>query len=153
MSHREAVVTACQNVPPMAAANRQPLVRLLWRAARLRCPACGRAKIFYGWFAMHDSCPACGRRFNRDSGYFLGSIYFNYAVTGMSVVIMYFAMYFADVLANEQRLILLAVFVLIFPMWFFRYARALWMGFDEFLDPWPNENEARTPTPQSPSIS
>jgi len=24
-----------------------------------------------------------------------------------------------------------------FPIWFHRYARALWMGFDQFLDPRP----------------
>jgi hypothetical protein len=28
-------------------------------------------------------------------------------------------------------------------MWFFRYARALWIAFDEQWDPWPNEEELR----------
>ena len=27
------------------------------------------------------------------------------------------------------------VFVLIFPLWFFRYARSLWLGFDQYMDP------------------
>jgi uncharacterized protein (DUF983 family) len=128
----------------MPTSRRQPLSRLLFRAIRLRCPACGRAKIFRGWFTMNDACPSCGRRFNRDSGYFLGSIYFNYAMTGLLVVVVYFSMYFAEILTNERRLIALAVFTILFPMWFFRYARALWMAFDELLDPWPNEGEART---------
>jgi uncharacterized protein (DUF983 family) len=128
---------------PYTARRSQPFVVLLYRAARLRCPACGQARIFRGWFAMNESCPACGRRFQRDAGYFLGSIYFNYAVTGLLVVVMYFAMYFGDVLTNEQRLGVLAVFVVVFPAWFFRYARALWMAADEYLDPWPNEDEAR----------
>ena len=35
---------------------------------------------------MHETCANCGRRFNRDAGYLLGSIYFNYGVTAMLVV-------------------------------------------------------------------
>ena len=50
---------------------------------------------------MHEACPACGRRFNRDAGYLLGSIYFNYGVTAMLVVVMYFAMFFGDVLTDR----------------------------------------------------
>lgn len=92
---------------------------------------------------MHDSCATCGRRFQRDAGYFLGSIYFNYGVTGLLVTAAYFALYFGDVFRNEQRLALLAGFVVLFPAWFFRYARALWMAVDEWLDPWPNEEEKR----------
>ena len=68
-----------------------------------KCPACGQAPLFRGWFAMHDACPACGRRFNRDAGYLLGSVYFNYGVSAMLVVIMYFAMFFGDVLTDTQR--------------------------------------------------
>ena len=74
-SHRRSTIA-------VARGRSQPLVRLLWRAVRLRCPACGQAKIFRGWFAMHEACAACGRRYQRDAGYFLGSIYFNYGVTG-----------------------------------------------------------------------
>jgi hypothetical protein len=92
---------------------------------------------------MHDTCSTCGRRFNRDAGYLLGSIYFNYGVTAMLVVIMYFAMFFGDVLTDGQRLLVLSAFGILFPLWFFRYARALWIAFDERWDPWPNEEEAR----------
>jgi uncharacterized protein (DUF983 family) len=129
--------------PADASRRSQPMILLWWRAARLRCTACGEAPIFHGWFAMHEQCAKCGRRFNRDAGYLLGSIYFNYGVTAMLVVIMYFSMFFADVLTNGQRLAVLSAFGVLFPMWFFRYARALWMAFDERWDPWPNPEEAR----------
>src|ERR1700741_3196593 len=120
-----------------------PLGILLLRAMRLRCPRCGRAPIFRGWFTMNDECQACSRRFNRDAGYLLGSIYFNYGITASLVVIMYFAMFFGNLLTDTQRLILLVCFGVLFPTWFFRYARALWIAFDEHWDPWPNEEEAR----------
>jgi hypothetical protein len=92
---------------------------------------------------MHDSCASCGRRFNREPGYLLGSIYFNYGVTAMLVIVLYFTMFFGDMLTDPQRLVVLSLFAAGFAMWFFRYARALWMAFDERWDPWPNEEEAR----------
>jgi uncharacterized protein (DUF983 family) len=125
--------------------NRSRSIFVLWaRALRLRCPACGRSPIFRGCFAMHASCEACGRNFNRDPGYLLGSIYFNYGVTALIVVAMYFLMYFRGWLADRDRLIVLSLFAIVFPIWFFRYARAFWMAFDERWDPWPNAEEAKS---------
>jgi hypothetical protein len=92
---------------------------------------------------MHATCAACGRRFDRGPGYLLGSIYFNYGVTALLVTVFYFAMFFGNVLSDTQRLVLLSLFAAAFATWFFRYARALWMAFDERWDPWPNEEEAR----------
>jgi uncharacterized protein (DUF983 family) len=128
----------------MGANRRQPVGALWWRALRLRCPACGRGAIFCGWFAMNETCPACGRRFARDPGYLLGSIYFNYGVTATIVVAMYFTMFAREWLTDGQRLVVLSLFAVGFPMWFFRYARAFWIAFDERWDPWPNEEEARS---------
>ena len=73
----------------------------------------------------------------------LGSIYFNYGVTAMIVLIVYFSLYFSELLSPRQRLVALAAFCVVFPTWFFRYARALWMAFDELFDPWPNDEERR----------
>lgn len=111
------------------------------RGLCLRCPRCGGAPIFRGWFAMHDACAACGRKFNRAPGYFLGSIYFNYGVTAVLLIVGYFSLYFGGVLIGKAWLAALAAFTLLFPLWFFRYARALWIAVDERLDPWPNEQE------------
>ena len=79
----------------------------------------------------------------RDAGYHLGSIYFNYGITAVLVIVIYFTMFFRDWLTDTQRLVVLSLFAILFPMWFFRYARALWMAFDERWDPWPNVEEAR----------
>ena len=132
-----------QRSESLSSRREQSILLLWWRALRLRCPTCGKAQIFRGWFAMHERCPVCARRFNRDAGYLLGSIYFNYGVTGLLIVVMYFGMFFANFLNDLQRFVLLSLFAVGFGMWFFRYARALWMAFDERWDPWPNEEEAR----------
>jgi hypothetical protein len=99
--------------------------------------------MFFGWFAMHERCPACGRTFNRSPGYFLGSIYFNYGVTAALMIVGYFGVFFWRGRVEPPVLAGLAGFCLVFPLWFFRYARALWIAFDERWDPWPNEEEAR----------
>lgn len=119
------------------------LGKLIGRGLRLRCPACGEGKLFRTWLSMHDPCQSCGRKFDREPGYLLGSIYFNYGVTALLVVVMYFAFYFSETLSNNQRLFALGAFSIVFPLWFFRYARALWIAFDEKFDPWPNEKEQR----------
>ena len=116
---------------------------IMWRGLKRRCPRCGKGAIFRGWFAMNERCPECGRLFNRAPGYLLGSIYFNYGITALLVVIAYFSLYFGEVLDGKQLLVVLTVFSVLFPLWFFRYARSLWIAFDERWDPWPNEEEAR----------
>jgi hypothetical protein len=99
--------------------------------------------MFANWIRNHDRCPECGRKFNRAPGYFLGSIYFNYGVTAALMIAGYFAVFFWKGGVSPTWLGVLATFCLLFPLWFFRYARALWVAFDEHWDPWPNEDEQR----------
>jgi hypothetical protein len=86
---------------------------------------------------MHDACAICGRPFHRGPGFFLGSIYFNYGVTAILVIVMYFSFFFSEVLGDRLLLAVVSSFALMFPIWFFRYARALWVAFDELWDPTP----------------
>ncbi len=116
---------------------------LVSRALRLLCPACGKAKLFRNMLSMNDPCSDCGRKFDRAPGYLLGSIYFNYGVTAVLVVILYFGLFLATDLTGKQLLYVTTALALLFPLWFFRYARALWIALDEKFDPWPNEIEVR----------
>ncbi|TWU23641.1 DUF983 domain-containing protein [Bythopirellula polymerisocia] len=114
------------------------------RALRLKCPACGQHKMFRNWITMVDPCPACGRKFDRAPGYLLGSIYINYGVTAFLIVVLYFGLFLSKSLTGSQLLWVLSGLGLLFPLWFFRYARALWIAFDERWDPWPNDEERRS---------
>ena len=51
-------------------------------------------------------------------------------------------------LTDRQLVAALTVFVFLFPLWFFRYARSLWIAFDELWDP---TKEASGGTPGAPS--
>ncbi len=114
----------------------------LSRAWRLRCPACGQTKLFANWIRMHKKCNACGLKYEREPGYFLGSIYVNYGLTALLVTALYFSLFFSEWVSPQAALALVAAFAVIFPMWFFRYARSIWLGFDHYWDPLPKEQAA-----------
>ena len=84
---------------------------------------------------MRDECDRCGLSFAREPGYFLGSIYFNYGLTALLTTAAFFIGFFVLEIPDRTLLWSLAGFCVLFPLWFFRYARALWMGFDEMIDP------------------
>src|SRR5689334_22701285 len=43
-----------------------------------RCPRCGEGKVYCGLVSMNATCPVCGLRFEREPGYFVGSMYVSY---------------------------------------------------------------------------
>jgi uncharacterized protein (DUF983 family) len=110
-------------------------VEILFRSLRLRCPLCGQGKLFRSWFRMHENCPNCGVKFEREGGFFLGSIYINYGLTSLVAAIVYPILLFKRILPNQISMALVLAFVLIFPLLFFPLSRSLWLGFDEFCDP------------------
>lgn len=109
--------------------------KIFLRAARLRCPTCGQGRLFSGWFRMYPHCDHCGRTYQREPGYFLGSIYFNYGLTALIVTAVFFGLFLGAGVSADVLLWPLAAFCVVFPLWFFRYARSLWLGFDEYFDP------------------
>ena len=108
---------------------------VLWRGLRLVCPVCGGGKLFRGWFRMHRSCSECRLVFERGPGYWLGSIYVNYGLTALLVTVWYLVLWFTGAASPEALLVILIAFAVVFPLWFFRYARSLWLGFDHLVDP------------------
>lgn len=52
--------------------------RMIFRAFRRRCPACGGGPLFTRWILVARNCPGCGLRLTRgEEGYALGAIWFN----------------------------------------------------------------------------
>ena len=84
---------------------------------------------------MHPDCAHCKLHYEREPGYFLGSIYINYGLTALLVTLFYFALFFSGLVSPQAGLWIVTGFALVFPIWFFRYARSLWLGFDHFWDP------------------
>jgi hypothetical protein len=110
-------------------------LRLVSRALRLRCPLCGQGKLFPVWLWMNPQCPHCGVKFEREPGFFLGSIYINYGLTALIVAIGYPLLLFNGIVRETPLLIGAVGFTVLFPILLFPWARSLWLGFDQWHDP------------------
>lgn len=86
---------------------------------------------------MYDRCPACHLAYQRESGFYLGAIYVNYGVTAAIGAIAYPVLLLGGWLSRDRTLAVVLTFVVLFPIWFFRYARSLWLAFDQWIDPQP----------------
>jgi|SRR6516162_10392511 len=108
----------------------------LWAALRQRCPRCCRGHIFRGLFAMNDVCPRCFLRFEREPGYFLGAMYFSYA---LSIPILGIGLWVWHLLLPDLRwefvIGLAGVSYIPFMPAVFRYSRVLWLYFDRWASP------------------
>lgn len=62
------------------------LGEVLWRGVSGRCPACGSRGIFKGVTDLKEDCPTCGLHFEREDGFWLGSM-----VVIMALVLTVFA--------------------------------------------------------------
>lgn len=103
---------------------------LLVRALRLRCPACGRGRLFDGWFAMLAHCPVCDFRYEREQGYFVGAIYVNFALTVLVGLVPVVAADIAWGLTLAQQLAIALPLMVIVPVVGFRWSRSLWLMVD-----------------------
>jgi hypothetical protein len=86
---------------------------------------------------MRQQCDWCGLKYEREPGFFLGSVYVNYGLTAVLTTVLYFSLFAADVATPDTLLWSLGAFCLLFPVWFFRYARSLWLAMDQYWDPTP----------------
>lgn len=102
----------------------------LVRAVRLRCPGCGEGRLFRGLFQMNESCSACGASFKREQGFYLGSIYINYGATVIGTGGLYALLVLALGWSHKAALAACLVAAVVFPIWFFRWARSLLLALD-----------------------
>jgi len=104
---------------------------------KLRCPNCGKGKLFvkpnaynYRTMAeMHDTCSHCGIKLSStEPGFYWGSMYVSYAISAFMVFFnLVFLFYFFG--WNLWALILPNVLlILIFAPINFRLSRAIWLG-------------------------
>ena len=84
---------------------------------------------------MQLHCPSCNVKFEREPGFFLGSIYFNYGLTALIVAVAYPLLLFVWGLPEKPLLVAAVAFTVAFPILIFPWARSLWLGFDQWYDP------------------
>jgi hypothetical protein len=91
--------------------------------------------LWRGVLAMYERCPVCALKYQREPGYFVGAMYIGYGLMLPPAVLIYLAIsHFADWSPNA---VLLCTFVAYLPLVppVIRWARVLWIYFDQSVDP------------------
>ena len=111
----------------------------LARAIRLRCPNCGNGRVMASWFRIRERCPACSLRYERDeeNDYWLGAYTLNFIVTevlfaagllGVLVLTWPEPPWTAILWGGAAQMILT-------PIVFYPFAKALWLAIDLMFRP------------------
>lgn len=144
------------------------MIRKAWvfffRALRLRCPECGTSPVFVplrhlrrlrDWFTPLDGCPRCGYAYERETGYFLLSIWaINYGVGSLLGLTIYVILESFFTLPLPELLFWVIAPVVLFNLIFARHAKALFLALDHFFDPHRKDGDGdggnKTPSEASP---
>lgn len=103
---------------------------------RQRCPRCGQGAVFGGFVRMNRRCPVCDIQFEREPGYFLGAMYFSYAMA-VAAATPLVVVGLARGWSYPWIGVLDGVLLVALTPWIFRYSRVIWLHFDQHFDPRP----------------
>jgi uncharacterized protein (DUF983 family) len=107
-------------------------LQVIARGLTLRCPNCGARSLFRRPLAMHERCARCGLLFEREEGFFLGAMVFNYTVTAIIAgvvpcIILLSGLALAP-LAEQVRLFLIAVTLgITLPFLLYHPSKSWWL--------------------------
>jgi uncharacterized protein (DUF983 family) len=113
-------------------------LRLLLSGLFLRCPYCGKGKLFRRFYSMYDRCPICGWRYEREEGYWTGAIALNLVVTELLIAIVTVPVVIWLAVSGLPIWPLVAIglpMCFILPLLFFRHAKSFWMSLDFMIHP------------------
>jgi hypothetical protein len=104
-------------------------LQVLYRGLRNRCPNCGKATLFQKgtFFEVNKACPSCGLRFERDEGFFIGSMSINYGVTLVLFLAPDMLMAYKGLIGTTTAIVLAGVGSVGFPILFYRSSRSWWL--------------------------
>lgn len=83
---------------------------------------------------MHEACSACGFSYEREPGFYLGSIYLNYGVTVIVTGSLYALLVLGLGCLNETALAICLAAAVLCPVLFFRHARSFLLSLDSSVN-------------------
>lgn len=119
-------------------------LRLLLSGLFLRCPYCGKGKLFRRFYRMYERCPVCGWRYEREEGYWTGAIAINLVATELliAIVTVPLVIWLAVSGLSVWPLVIIGVpMCVILPLLFFRHAKSFWMSLDFMVHPVDHEEQ------------
>ena len=103
------------------------------------CPRCRTGKIFRKslWLfpSMYERCAVCGLKYEREPGYFLGAMYFGYALGVATLAPLVVLVWFVFKWSLVKCIVVGAVLFLPFTPVLSYLARVLWIYMDQAVDP------------------
>jgi len=104
-------------------------VQLIGRGLTNRCPNCGGRTLFKTGtlFEVNPTCARCGLRFERDEGFFLGSLSLNYGVTLVGFLTPVMLLAYNEVIGTTTAIVLAGVGAILVPALFYRSSRSWWL--------------------------
>ena len=96
---------------------------VLGRGLMLRCPVCGKGKLFRNFFVMNNQCGCCGVSFFREHGQWVGSLDINTFVTASILMI---GAGFGPLWSLRTSLIVWCSAAVLVPLATFRFSKGLW---------------------------
>jgi uncharacterized protein (DUF983 family) len=103
-------------------------LNVLKKGLRLRCPHCGRGKIFMSAFKAHDTCPYCQSRYERNDGDSFGGMYINISLAEITAIFGFFVVEGLTEIPAMWQLPFWVVYTIVFSLLFYRPARSLWIA-------------------------
>ncbi len=123
----------------------QRALRYLRRACFLKCPECGTKPVFLpilktrrlsDYFTPLDGCPRCGYAYERETGYFLLSIWaINYGFGSILGIAIYCYLEWNYYLPLPLLLVGVITPVVLFNFLFARHSKAFFLALDHYFDP------------------
>lgn len=100
-----------------------------------KCPRCNQGDLFptrtFSFskpFDMHGRCPKCQQKYELEPGFYYGSMFISYILTGwFCLFFVGGCMWFLEMSVNASFLVLIAVLAVFF-VWIFRISRSIWLN-------------------------
>jgi predicted RNA-binding Zn-ribbon protein involved in translation (DUF1610 family) len=104
-------------------------LQVVSRGLRNRCPNCGGATLFRkgSWFELNKACPNCGLQFERDEGFFIGSMSINYGFTLVAFVTPVVLLCYKGYFGTTTAIVLAGAGSIAIPALFYRSSRSWWL--------------------------
>lgn len=124
---------------------RESIMKVVLRAIRLRCPACGKSSLIDRPFHIKHHCPSCRSLFKREEGFFVGAILANVMASEFVILVVCLFSLLVVGASYSKVLIVLFILALIFPLAFFHHSWSFWLAFDYLIESLPKYDDSKRP--------
>jgi uncharacterized protein (DUF983 family) len=116
---------------------RTKLGPMMARALLRRCPRCGGAGWFTGWFSKGERCRTCGYRYERQPGFLVGALTVNTIVTFglIAVVVLVGTILSYPDLALVPIVVAAVAVAVIVPIVLYPFSYTIWAAVDLAMRP------------------